>query len=566
MNKKTILWSNEMSGLSTGYSTYGREVMKRLYATGKYHIYELGTYGYIIDSRFKFPWGYYGNMPNPSNESDISSYKSDPYNQFGKWRLNDVVLDCKPDILIDIRDNWMLTFEQDCAFRDKFDWLIMPTVDAEPQEDAWISDFANADAVCTYSNYGFEVLKKQGNGRIRLSSVAPPGIDTSVFKPVENKKNHRKNAGFSEDLFIIGTVMRNQPRKLYPDLMEAFSQYLNYCKNHGYIDLAKRSYLYIHTTYPDLGWDIPRFLKEYDIGHKTLFTYRCTSCGHVFPSYFQDSKVVCRMCGKKEASMPSVNLGVNEDALVQIYNLFDVYVQYANSEGFGMPQVEAAACGVPVFATDYSAMSDVVRKLKGFPINVQRFYHESATLCKRALPDNNDFVNKLVKFASNPIALQEKRRFDCRKAVESHYTWDKTAMIWEKLIDSMPPKNPERWNSPPSISNVPQDYPKGLDNESFINWCYHNVLQQPWKIGEYRYFKAIRDLNYEHTITSRGSTIFNEMSTFAIEQMWVNVTQEQCFKYFTTIRNSLNHWEAKRGGLVKEPTPEFIRMARKPYE
>ena len=41
-------------------------------------------------------------------------------------------------------------------------------------------------------------------------------------------------------------------------------------------------------------------------------------------------------------------------------NTFDLYVQYANSEGFGLPQVEAAGCGIPVASVDYSAMSSVV--------------------------------------------------------------------------------------------------------------------------------------------------------------------------------------------------------------
>ena len=41
--------------------------------------------------------------------------------------------------------------------------------------------------------------------------------------------------------------------------------------------------------------------------------------------------------------------------------MFDVYVQTAGAEGFGMPILDAMACGTPVVAPDYSAMSEQVR-------------------------------------------------------------------------------------------------------------------------------------------------------------------------------------------------------------
>ena len=64
--------------------------------------------------------------------------------------------------------------------------------------------------------------------------------------------------------------------------------------------------------------------------------------------------------------MPSVNSGLSTKELVEIMNMFDIYVQYAICEGFGMPQVEAAACGIPIASVDYSAMNDIVHKLNGY--------------------------------------------------------------------------------------------------------------------------------------------------------------------------------------------------------
>jgi len=55
----------------------------------------------------------------------------------------------------------------------------------------------------------------------------------------------------------------------------------------------------------------------------------------------------------------------------------DIYIQLSNSEGIGMPSIEAAACGVPIFVVNYSGMEDLVKKLKATPIKVQKLFTES---------------------------------------------------------------------------------------------------------------------------------------------------------------------------------------------
>ena len=109
--------------------------------------------------------------------------------------------------------------------------------------------------------------------------------------------------------------------------------------------------------------------------------------------------------------MSNVHNGVSNEYLSDIVNCFDVYLQYANSEGFGLPQVEAAACGVPVMSIDYSAMSRVVRKLGGTPLKVKHLSKEMETGCLRAVPDNTYAAKKLKDFFEkdqSEIKMQEK--------------------------------------------------------------------------------------------------------------------------------------------------------------
>ncbi|GEO04624.1 hypothetical protein AAE02nite_22880 [Adhaeribacter aerolatus] len=51
---------------------------------------------------------------------------------------------------------------------------------------------------------------------------------------------------------------------------------------------------------------------------------------------------------------------VSTDTLVKLYSLATVYVSTSLNEGFGMPQLEAMACGCPVVSPHNSAMIEVV--------------------------------------------------------------------------------------------------------------------------------------------------------------------------------------------------------------
>ena len=89
-------------------------------------------------------------------------------------------------------------------------------VDAHPQNEQWLETYCDADAVFSYSDWGGEVIKEETNNNAKYIKTAPPSAD-SAYIPVEDKIKHKEKMGFSADSLIIGTVMRNQKRKLFPD-------------------------------------------------------------------------------------------------------------------------------------------------------------------------------------------------------------------------------------------------------------------------------------------------------------------------------------------------------------
>jgi glycosyltransferase involved in cell wall biosynthesis len=73
-------------------------------------------------------------------------------------------------------------------------------------------------------------------------------------------------------------------------------------------------------------------------------------------------------------NMPRIRLCPPGDdrALVQRYNQADVFVLPTKAEGWGLPIIEAMACGLPVIVTDYSAQREYVTPDCGYLIPVKR--------------------------------------------------------------------------------------------------------------------------------------------------------------------------------------------------
>jgi glycosyltransferase involved in cell wall biosynthesis len=513
MRKKRILFCSEATFLNTGYATYTREILNYLHGTGKYEIAEMASYGQKNDPRAaNIPWTYYGVAPNTecepkASEEEMNSYNSNPVNQFGGWAFEHVCLDFLPDFVCDIRDFWMLDFAERSPFRPFFKWAIMPTVDARPQARQWIATYANADACLTYSDWAGGVLKDQSGGKINYLGSAPPSAHPA-YAPVPDKNAHKLAMGIDPEYKVIGTVMRNQRRKLYPDLFEAFKMFLDKSE-------SKKYYLYCHTSYPDLGWDIPELLHQYELASNVLFTYICPETKKPFVSTFKGAVAQSPYTGKWGCTLSNVKNGLSYEDLSNVVNCFDLYAQYANCEGFGLPQVEAAACGVPVCGTDYSAMESVLRKLGGYPIKPAALYKELETGCLRAVPDNEEAAKLFLEFFQKSDAERSELGKQTREAFNKYYQWHLSGSVWEKYFDETEPVPFEYgWASQPRLHQPAEKIKlQGNENHSSIaKWLITNVLGDQTKLNTYFESRMTRDLIYNQTTTSTGGMYFNESS------------------------------------------------------
>lgn len=497
MRKIRILYSGESTGAASGFGIYGHNILSRLVKNPKFEIAEFASFGSINDGKYKdAKWRYYPNAVDQGHP-EFDAYNKTHENKYGAWRFERVLLDFLPDIVFTIRDPWMMQHEHRSPLRQFYHLAIMPTVDSAPQQHSWIEMFSSADAVFTYSDWAIPILKKQSNNKIKPICSAYPGTEFDAFFPSVDKAIDKQKLGLPADSFIIGSVMRNQKRKLLEDLFSAFALYL---KKYGNTEKGKKTYLLIHTSYPDFaGWNIPFLIKSLGISSRVYFTYLCQNSNQIVIRKFSGAKAYSPYTNTISAGFPNVGKGVTRYQLGDIYRCMDLYVQYAICEGLGMPQVEAAACGVPIASVDYSAMSDVVEKTKGFPIKTAKMFYEWETNAYRAFPDNDYASDIFYKVQNlNPTELKYKQE-KSRNAAEKYFCWDKTAKIWSDHFESVVLKgNQGNWDIPITLNNleIPEynEYPQ-MNTTQYVEWLCTNVAKTPELF--YRYFgiEMIEQLN-----------------------------------------------------------------------
>lgn len=487
---------SEASFLNSGFGVYTKELLSYLHATNKYEIAEFASYGFVNDPRdVSINWKYYANAVKDGDPRH-KEYTSRADNQFGRWRFEKVLLDFRPDVVIDIRDYWMSSYQRLSPLRKFFHWILMPTVDSSPQQEEWIDTFLDADAVFTYSDWGADVLNQQSSGKIKYIDTASPGVNCDIFN-CKNRESIKKAFNIPSNAIIIGSVMRNQKRKLIPELFTAFRMSIDKLSQTGHEDIANNMYLYMHTSYPDMGWDIPELLKSSRLSNKVLFTYSCKNCNHVSCNKFVGPHKICQKCLNKSASFPSVTDGVSTNSLSDIYNLFDLYVQYSICEGFGMPQVEAGACGVPIATVNYSAMCDIINKLEAYPIKIQTRFKELETKAIRVYPDNADLSEFIVNFVVQPEPIRNQQRHKISNLTHKYFNWIDTCKKWESYLDKLDTQGYRaNWLSGdylPTIVDYKPNYPTNFDNLIVL---LNNYVKNPNMIGSQKILELLNYADY----------------------------------------------------------------------
>jgi glycosyltransferase involved in cell wall biosynthesis len=165
----------------------------------------------------------------------------------------------------------------------------------------------------------------QGESQFPAPHYAPHMIDmASDFTIMPDRDVWRSELGLADN-FVVGICAANKDtiRKAFPEQFYAFSLLRKKVPN---------AVLLVHSTVRNVsGLDLGRLAESFDIAEHVRFT----------DQYDQD------------AGLFSVEM------MRRWYNALDVLMLCSYGEGFGVPAIEAQACGTPVVASNNSALSEL---------------------------------------------------------------------------------------------------------------------------------------------------------------------------------------------------------------
>jgi len=174
-----------------------------------------------------------------------------------------------------------------------------------------------ATAVSTVSEYSkWDMVKFYGIDPDRIK-VVPEGVDTRVFRPVDDRfclAEWRRKI-FGEDVPFIVYIGKPTERRNLSSLIRAFAE----------------------------------LKKEKKISHKLLLV------GTALPGTSPFRKVIDELRIKSEVLTVDY---ITHEEMFLVYNAASLFVYPSSYEGFGMPVLEAMACGTPLIALDNTAFPE----------------------------------------------------------------------------------------------------------------------------------------------------------------------------------------------------------------
>lgn len=496
-----ILLCSEFSKLNTGYSNYYRNMAEAFTKEG-YKVIELASKADMnhpdhIEYINNCKWKIYPCEPNKNETEKLNLYK-DRQQKFGDavhggWLYDFILEQDKPDFVISIRDYWYDRFIINSPLSKNTNVILSPTCDSFPQNPEWVEGFNKADGLVFYNEWSENWWKTQSSSNKVLGTISPSA--PNCFK-VQSKNKTRDKIGVPRDIKLCSTVMRNQVRKRFPELLEAISQ--------------SDWHIHLHTSYPDgKCWNLPELIKQYGVENQVFFTYFCKKCESIKLKKYSGSATICKTCRDK-MFIPSNQTPLTEENLNDIYSISDLYIQYHNSEGFGIPTIEAGTCGVQTATVDFSAQSDIADKIGSIklePLFLQRDYENN---CFRAIPDNIKLLDLLKKFDVN------YNRGKIAKLTTEAYNWPKSMKKWIEILNTFKIKSK---NSEMGLTN-PIDFDKivGTTNEEFVYYCCKYVAQDKSLIGSIFALSVLDSLNsgakYTRTPTGWQKSPYNKKSAY----------------------------------------------------
>lgn len=261
------------------------------------------------------------------------------------------------------------------------------------------------------TKHGQDALIKSGIEKERVF-YAPHSFSGQIFKPTKNEM--RKEMGVPEDahLTIINSANKGLTpiRKCWPEMLMAWSEFAK---------ARSDAYLYIHSEVYGLfnGVNILRLLQAINAPMNRI---------KIVPQF-------------------ELRQGLAQSVLADLYSTSDVLLMTSRGEGFGIPAIEAQACGTPIIVTNFTAQPELVGY--GWVVDGKKEWDEFQTGWWK-VPEIDGIIEALkqsyeLKGKTKEYKLARKKAIEFSKKYETEYVFKTHWATIIKDIEALQPK--VRW-------------------------------------------------------------------------------------------------------------------------
>lgn len=351
--KGVVSLATNTPGVPTGYGVQAKMLADRLKRHG-IDVAALSNYG--LEGRIDTLKTKFGNIPHYPR--GVTPYSGDVLKLYHEDHLKGRDI---PNSILTLYDVWVFLEQKDLDDLNIWSWVPLDHVTMPPRVEMWCKK-ENVTPIAM-SEFGLEQLKKANID----AHFIPHAVDTNAYRPTHNIGGQpiRDYYGLKDDDFLVGMVSANKSngqihRKAFAENILGFSLFK---KNHP------NAYLYLHTDPSKVygGFGLLNLIKAVGLDKDDV----------LFPDPHQ------------------YRMGYSDREMAALYTGMDVLLHTSYGEGFGVPSIEAQACGVPVIASSWTASLELAGP-DSFLVEGQPFWDE-AQLSWWQIPSVPSIVSALEK-------------------------------------------------------------------------------------------------------------------------------------------------------------------------
>lgn len=381
-----ICWHSNFAGAGTGYGVQTAQVARQIKATGRPITLSnnFGTQGFITE------WE--GIEVLPTGFHPYSADILGAHLAYAEDQTN------RPTALVTLFDTWVFKGAKLDQIPVIASWVPIDHTPAPPDVLEW----------CRRDNVLPIAMAKFGARMLEAAGIdhryVPHAVDTKIFRPgaTVDGATGRSLLNIPDDAFVVGMIAANKGtapmRKAWGENLLALGQFM-----------AKHDdvYVYMHTE------------KRGAQGGADLVQL-AAACG------IPDERIVWTDQWAYYAGLPPF-------VLAALMSAMDVNLACSRGEGFGVPVLESAACGIPSIVSNFTAQPELVEGF-GYLAAVQPMW-DAAQLSWFATPLVHSILEQLelaYDTAKEPLRKGTARAF--AETYDQHLVFEN---YWLPVLDEI---------------------------------------------------------------------------------------------------------------------------------